>query len=129
MARRRLVLLVAEFRSSDQETDFGQRECQQKVHVRMVESVEESAWIVLDSGADVSLLPYRCLVGQDTPSPNLQLEDAQGNSLAVGGMKQAQVEFEHCLNDKTGCCISESFVHHQNYPFFWPHSENRMDFW
>ena len=103
MARRRLVLLVAEFRSSDQETDFGQRECQQKVHVRMVESVEESAWIVLDSGADVSLLPYRCLVGQ--------------------------VEFEHCLNDKTGCCISESFVRHQNYPFFWPHSENRMDFW
>ena len=99
--------------SSDQETSFEReatKQEQEKMFVRVVENVEESEWIVLDSGADVSLLPYRCLAGQDIPSPNLQLEDAQGNSLAVGGMKQAQVEFEHCLDDNFGCCISESFV-------------------
>ena len=122
--------------SSDQETSFelgSTTQEQEKMFVRVVENVEESEWIVLDSGADVSLLPYRCLAGQDIPSPNLQLEDAQGNSLAVGGMKQAQVEFEHCLDDNFGCCISESFVASNVTniltPFFWPNAENRMDIW
>ena len=80
------------------------------LHARMVEAEHEHEWIALVSGADVSLLPHRRVAGYDIPSPNIQLEDAQGNSLKVGGVRKAQVEFEHCLSGDTGCCLSESFI-------------------
>lgn len=66
-------------------------------HVRTVGMEEEGEWIVLDSGADVSLLPHRFLAGQEVQSPDLRLEDAQDNQIQVGGMRKAQVEFDHCL--------------------------------
>ena len=81
------------------------------LQVRTVEMwEEEKEWIVLDSGADVSLLPRRCAAGYDIPSPQVQLEDAQGNPLDIGGMRQVEVEFEHCLNDDIGCCLNEAFI-------------------
>ena len=53
------------------------------MYVRTVEQTEDSEWIVLDSGADVSLLPFRCIAGFDIPSPKLQLEDAQVTLLGL----------------------------------------------
>ena len=79
------------------------------LHVRAVGEIEEE-WIVLDSGADVSLIPHRCMVGRDVETPNLYLQDAQGKELRIGGMKQAEVEFTHLLAGESSCCLSESFV-------------------
>ena len=60
-----------------------QRETEETMYVRTVEQTEDSEWIVLDSGADVSLLPFRCIAGFDIPSPKLQLEDAQVTLLGL----------------------------------------------
>ena len=53
-------------------------------HVRAVGMEESGEWIALDSGADVSLLPQRCVAGQEVQSPDLRLEDAQGNQIYPG---------------------------------------------
>ena len=82
-------------------------------HVRMVEqtSQQEAQWIVLDSGADVSLLPFsHGSAGVDSGTPNLHLEDAQGQKLRVGGLRQAELEFEHVLEKDQGCSVTESFI-------------------
>ena len=98
---------------SEQVVDQVQQ-AQQDPEVLQVRTVEmweeEKEWIVLDSGADVSLLPRRCAAGYDIPSPQVQLEDAQGNPLDISWMRQVEVEFGHCLNDDIGCCLNEAFI-------------------
>ena len=90
----------------------AQSDCE-TFHVRMVEQMsrEEAQWIVLDSGADVLLLPFSHeSAGVDSGTPNLHLEDAQGQKLRVGGMRQAELEFEHVLERDQGCSATESFI-------------------
>ena len=65
---------------------------------------------LFDSGADVSLLPFSHGSGVDSGTPNLRLEDAQGQKLRVGGMRQAEFEFEHVLEKDQGCSVTESFT-------------------
>ena len=90
----------------------AQSDCE-TFHVRTVEqmSQEEAQWIVLDSGADVSLLPFsHGSAGVDSGTPKSHLEDAQGQKLRVGGMRQAELEFEHVLERDQGCSVTESFI-------------------
>ena len=90
----------------------AQSDCE-TFHVRTVEqmSQEEAQWIVLDSGADVSLLPFsHGSAGVDSGTPKSHLEDAQGQKLRVGGMRQAELEFEHVLESDQGCSVTESFI-------------------
>ena len=98
--------------SGESESDLmsGAFQTPETLHARTVEAESEHEWIVLDSGADVSLLPHRCVAGYNIPSPSVQLEDARSNSLKVGGVRKAQVEFEHCLSGDTGCCLSVPFI-------------------
>ena len=66
-------------------------------------------WIILDSGADVSLLPNSYGdVGIPVTHRNLQLEDAQGGSLAVAGMRRADVHVLGINGQST--VINEEFV-------------------
>ena len=70
-------------------------------HVRAVEQKQscEGEWVALDSGADVSLIPSnRVDVGCEIEAPQFLLEDAQGNSLRVGGMREAQVFARYSRN-------------------------------
>ena len=94
--------------------DSDVREPQVEVHhVRAVEQKQsvEGEWIVLDSGADVSLIPSdRLNVGSEIAAPQLFLEDAQGNSLRVGGMREAQVEFLNSIPETSMCCLCEDFI-------------------
>ena len=94
--------------------DSGMVELQKDVHfVRTVEQKQscEGEWIVLDSGADVSLIPSsRVDVGCEVETPQLLLEDAQGNPLRVGGMREAQVEFLNGVPEESMCCLNEAFV-------------------
>ena len=64
-------------------------------HVNMVTSNEEKMLIVLDSGADISLLP-RSMADRGTSQKlgKAVLEDAQGSQLATYGRKLAQIECE-----------------------------------
>ena len=84
-------------------------------HVRMIgqaDDSDQSEWIVLDSGADVSLLPSASLAGQHVDAPDLHLEDAQGKRLRIGGTRKAQLEFKHVfgVGDGLACGVCESFV-------------------
>ena len=89
-------------------------EPQRDVHfARTVEQKQscEGEWIVLDSGADVSLIPSsRVDVGCEVETPQLLLEDAQGSPLRVGGTREAQVEFLNGVPEESMCCLNEAFV-------------------
>ena len=82
----------------------------------MVESQDEDQeWVVLDSGADLSLLPLSSCAGVDVGgTPRFRLEDAQGKSLRIGGVRKAQLSFVQAfgasLVQSGECFLDEEFV-------------------
>lgn len=85
--------------------------------MRTASQVETGEWIVLDSGADVSLLPHRmAMAGKPKQmSGYVRLEDAQGGKLQIGGMNQAQISFieaHSCRPDvgESECSVAEDFI-------------------
>ena len=77
-------------------------------HVNMVTSNEEKMLIVLDSGADISLLP-RSTADRGTSQKlgKAVLEDAQGSQLATYGRKLAQIE---CESAEGSVIIEDDFI-------------------
>ena len=63
--------------------------------------------VVLDSGADVSLLPQGLAeCGYEVEPPRtLRVHDAQGGTMRVQGMRRAQLYFAD-----SGCVIEEDFI-------------------
>ena len=69
----------------------------------------DDEWVILDSGADVSLLPQRHRSrGKPIDVPNLQVSDAQGGSLPIRDMRRVLLSTE--WDDTTGVVIQEDFV-------------------
>ena len=51
-------------------------------------------WVLLTSGADVSLLPRRLAgCGQPLLIPNVMISDAQGSEMNINGMRRATIEY------------------------------------
>ena len=77
-------------------------------HVNMVKANDEKMLIVLDSGADISLLP-RTMADRGTSQVlgKAVLEDAQGSQLATYGRKLAQIE---CDSSEGSVVIEDDFV-------------------
>ena len=68
-------------------------------HVRAV-PLQDSQLIVLDSGADISLLPRSmCEKGTSKKLGRTVLQDAQGSRLETYGKSSAQLECEGCGDD------------------------------
>ena len=87
-------------------------ESESDVQVRMVQEPQghdDDEWVILDSGADLSLLPQR-LRGRGKPIdvPNLQVSDAQGGSLPIRDMRRVVLSTE--WSDLTGVMIQEDFA-------------------
>ena len=74
-----------------------------------IRAVPAGQLVVLDSGADISLLPYH-LSGCGTPRPggHAVLEDAQGERLQTFGKRSARVECEGLNNDLA--VIEDDFI-------------------
>ena len=76
--------------------------------VRMVQALDARLRsVILDSGADVSLLPQG-LAGfgpEVEPPRTLRIHDAQGGTMRVQGMRRAQLYFAD-----SGCVIEEDFI-------------------
>ena len=71
--------------SSDDPVDM------EKYHIRMVPAAGQL--VVLDSGADISLLPYHLSgCGVEKPGGHAILEDAQGERLKTFGRRSARVD-------------------------------------
>ena len=67
----------------------------EKLHIRAVRQWEEPTLVVLDSGADVSLLPWKMSCkGKPTDLGRIVLEDAQGSQLEMFGKRKANIECE-----------------------------------
>ena len=87
-------------------------ESESDVQVRMVQEPQghdDDEWVILDSGADLSLLPQR-LRGRGKPIdvPNLQVSDAQGGSLPIRDMRRVALSTE--WSDLSGVMIQEDFA-------------------
>ena len=83
-------------------------ESQEPCLVRMVQALDARKHsVILDSGADVSLLPQDLAeVGYEVPPPTaLRSHDAQGGSMRVQGVRRAQLYFA-----ESGCVIEEDFI-------------------
>ena len=83
--------------------------------MRMVHSsVDHEEWVVLDSGADLSLLPSGTEAGHDLNQvPSFRLEDAQGKSLQIGGMRKVQLTFIQAFPKSSveeECILDEEFI-------------------
>ena len=65
------------------------------LNVRMVQLDTKQHVVILDSGADVSLLPRRLSdAGVEVSTPtSLRLQDAQGGAMRVEGMRRAVLQF------------------------------------
>ena len=78
------------------------------VMVRMVQALDARLHpVILDSGADVSLLPQK-LAGcgyEVEPPTTLRIHDAQGGTMRAQGMRRAQLYFP-----ESGCVIEEDFI-------------------
>ena len=82
-----------------------------QVKVRMVQEDigHDREWVILDSGADLSLLPQRLRSrGKPIDVPNLQVSDAQGGSLSIRDMSRVLLSTE--WDDTTGVVIQEDFA-------------------
>ena len=78
-------------------------------HVSMVRSAQEKMLIVLDSGADCSILPKEMASrGRPQEGGKAVLEDAQGSPLKVCGRKLAQVECD--LGMAGSVIIEDDFI-------------------
>ena len=65
-----------------------------RYHIRAV-NYDDQQLIVLDSGADISLRPYRMWKkGKSTKMLKAVLEDAQGTKVETFGRRIAQIEYE-----------------------------------
>ena len=75
------------------------------LNVRMVQLDTKQHVVILDSGADVSLLPRRLSdAGVEVSTPtSLRLQDAQGGAMRVEGMRRAVLQF-------SSCSVTEDFV-------------------
>ena len=70
----------------------------------------DTVTVILDSGADMSLLPRRYAdKGIAIDTPNIVLEDAQGGVLEIGGMRRAELYVKQS-SSQSGCVICENFV-------------------
>ena len=86
-------------------------ECESDAQVRMVQETQghDDEWVILDSGADLSLLPQRLRSrGKPIDVPNLQVSDAQGGSLPIRDMRRVVLSTE--WSDMTGVMIQEDFA-------------------
>ena len=87
----------------------GSSPIQDQVFVRGVTKTDEGmTQVVLDSGADMSVLPLDCKhLGAPLPKRSI-LRDAQGNKMKGGDLRQAEVLME----DETGqwVCLRETFA-------------------
>ena len=91
------------------EIDF--LESDSDVQVRMVQETlgYEDEWVILDSGADLSLLPQRLRSrGKPIAVPNLQVSDAQGGSLPIRDMRRVVLSAD--WSDLSGVMIQEDFA-------------------
>ena len=69
----------------------------------------DDEWVILDSGADLSLLPQRLRSrGKPIDVPNLQVSDAQGGSLPIRDMRRVVLSTE--WSDLSGVMIQEDFA-------------------
>ena len=66
--------------------------------------------VILDSGADVSLLPLRLAPGRATSSKknNARLQDAQGNKITCAGKQMVSLILFDCEGEPV--CIQEEFI-------------------
>ena len=71
-------------------------------------SAVQSEVVVLDSGADVSLLPVRFCNGSEDVSVRTHLEDAQGGRIFTQGMRRAAVDMK--AQDGSYVRLEDSFV-------------------
>ena len=79
----------------------------EKYHIRMVPATDQL--VVLDSGADISLLPYHLSgCGIEKHGGHAVLEDAQGERLKTFGRRSARVECEGLNNDLV--VIEDDFI-------------------
>ena len=89
-------------------------ECDSDAQVRMVQEAQghDDEWVILDSGADLSLLPQRLRSrGKPIDVPNLQVSDAQGGSLPIRDMRRVVLSTE--WSDLSGVMIQEDFAGYQ----------------
>ena len=78
----------------------------EKFHVTMLPAGQ---LVVLDSGADISFLPYHLSAcGTEKPGGHTILEDAQGERLRNFGRRSARVECEGLNNDLV--VIEDDFI-------------------
>ena len=86
---------------------------QESFHVRMVQNSEHEEWVVLDSGADLSLLPSGTEAGVELSQvPSLRLEDAQGKAVKVQQLRKAQLSLVQAFprEHMDECVLDEEFV-------------------
>ena len=91
--------------------EFEFLECDSDAQVRMVQETQghDDEWVILDSGADLSLLPQRLRSrGKPIDVPNLQVSDAQGGSLPIRDMRRVVLSTE--WSDLSGVMIQEDFA-------------------
>ena len=71
------------------EIDFLESDSDAQVRMVQETSGHDDEWVILDSGADLSLLPQRLRSrGKPIAVPNLQVSDAQGGSLPIRDMRR-----------------------------------------